>query len=95
MKITQEQVLKVAHLARLALSQADIERFAEQIGTILDYVEKLNQVDTQGVIPTAHAVPMSNAFREDEPRDHLERRQAVANAPEAEEGAFIVPKVIE
>jgi len=71
-----------------------IDKFAGQIGTILDYVDKLNQVDTDGIRPTSHAISLTNAFREDEPRDHLEREHALANAPEKEEGSFIVPKVV-
>ncbi len=94
MKITQEEVLYVADLARLDLDDASIDKFARQIGTILDYVDKLNAVDTKGIRPTSHAIFLTNAFREDKPREHLEREQALANAPEKEEGNFIVPKVV-
>lgn len=94
MKITQEEVLHVAHLARLDIDPADIDRFAEQIGTILDYVDTLKQVDTIGVAATSHAITLTNAFREDEARDHLDPETALANAPEKDDGAFVVPKVI-
>lgn len=94
MKITKEEVLYVADLARLNLDEAAIDKFAGQIGDILDYVDKLNEVDTDGVQPTSHAISLTNAFREDEPREHLAREKALANAPEAEDGNFVVPKVV-
>jgi aspartyl-tRNA(Asn)/glutamyl-tRNA(Gln) amidotransferase subunit C len=95
MKITKDEVLYVADLARLDLDEASIDKFAGQIGTILDYVDKLNEVDTGGIRPTSHAISLTNAFREDEQKEHLERDQALANAPQQEEGAFVVPKIIE
>lgn len=95
MKITKDEVLHVADLARLDLDEASIDKFAGQIGTILDYVDKLNEVDTEGIRPTSHAISLTNAFREDEPKEHLERDQALANAPQKEDGAFVVPKIIE
>ena len=94
MKITKEQVLYVAHLARLDLDEESIEKFAGQIDEILGYIEKLNQVDTQNITPTSHAIFLTNAFREDEEREHIERDLALANAPEKEDGSFIVPKVV-
>jgi len=94
MKITKDQVLYVADLARLDLDDASIDKFAGQIGTILDYVDKLNEVDTDGIRPTSHAISLTNAFREDQQNEHLEREQALANAPEKEDGNFIVPKVV-
>ncbi|MCG6910064.1 MAG: Asp-tRNA(Asn)/Glu-tRNA(Gln) amidotransferase subunit GatC [Deltaproteobacteria bacterium] len=94
MKITREEVEHVAHLARLELDDAAIERFAEQIGDILTYVDKLKQVDTEGVAPTSHAISLTNAFREDEVAEHLDREKSLANAPEKEDGTFIVPRVI-
>ena len=94
MKITKEEVLYVADLARLNLDPAAIEKFAGQIGDILDYVDKLNEVDTEGVKPTSHAITLTNAFREDEQREHLNREKALANAPQKEDGNFVVPKVV-
>jgi aspartyl-tRNA(Asn)/glutamyl-tRNA(Gln) amidotransferase subunit C len=94
MKITREEVLYVADLARLDLDEASIDMFAEQIAEILGYVDMLKQVDTQGVQPTSHAIFLNNAFREDENKEHLQRDRALANAPEKEEGSFIVPKVV-
>ncbi len=94
MKITKEEVLYVAHLARLDLDADAIEKFAGQIDEILGYIEKLNQVDTRDVQPTSHAISLTNAFRDDEERKHLDRDRALANAPEKEEGCFVVPKVV-
>jgi aspartyl-tRNA(Asn)/glutamyl-tRNA(Gln) amidotransferase subunit C len=95
MKITKSEVEHVARLARLELSPAEVETFTGQMDAILAYVEKLNGVDTSDVIPTAHAVPMENSFREDEVRPSLGVDKALANAPERAEGFFRVPKVIE
>ena len=94
MKITKEEVLYVAHLARLDLDAESIEKFAGQIDEILGYIEKLNQVDTRNIKPTSHAIFLTNAFREDEEREHIERERALANAPEKEDGNFVVPKVV-
>ena len=94
MKISQQEVLHVAHLARLDIGEADVDRMADQIGTILDYVDTLNQVDTTGVPATSHAITLINAFREDEAQDHLDPQACLANAPEKEDGAFVVPKVL-
>jgi len=94
MKITKEEVLYVAHLARLDLDEESIEKFAGQIDEILGYIEKLNQVDTRNIKPTSHAIFLTNAFREDQEREHIERELALANAPEKEDGSFVVPKVV-
>lgn len=94
MKITKTEVEHVAHLARLELDAEAIERFAGQIGDILAYVDKLKKVDTEGVAPTSHAISLTNAFRDDEVRDHLDREQSLANAPEKGDGTFLVPRVI-
>ena len=94
MKITKDEVLHVANLARLDIDEASMDKFARQIGTILEYVDTLRRVDTQGVTPTSHAIFLTNAFREDEERENLDRDKALANAPEKEDGNFIVPKVI-
>ena len=95
MKISKDEVLKVTALARLDLEPAAIEPFAEQISAILDYVDTLKNVDTEGVPATSHAISLTNAFREDVPQGHLERDQALENAPEKEDGAFTVPRVIQ
>lgn len=94
MKITKEEVLHVAKLARLDMAEAAVEKFSEQIGTILSYMDTLNQVDTRGVVPTTHAISLNNAFREDEETGSLDRDAALANAPEREDGCFVVPRVV-
>ena len=94
MKISREQVLHVAHLARLDLKEEAVDRFAEQLGDILNYVEVLNQADTQGVDPTSHVLDLTNALRADDPGDHLERQTALANAPDRNGESFLVPKVV-
>ncbi len=94
MKITREQVLYVANLARLDMDETAVDAVAGQIGTILEYMEKLNEINTDGIKPTSHAIALTNAFREDVQRGHLDREKALANAPEQEDGCFIVPKVV-
>ena len=95
MKITREEVEKVALLARLELTEEEKDIFTGQMDAILAYVDKLNELDTSDVIPTAHAVPMENAFRDDEERPSIGVDNALANAPERAEGFYRVPKVIE
>ena len=84
-----------ARLARLNLSEEEIARFQAQLSQVLEYVEKLKQVDVTGVEPTAHANAVFNVFREDEPRPWFSTAEALANAPRQANGLFIVPKVIE
>ena len=96
MKISQDEVRHVANLARLALEDEALEDMAAQIGTILEYMETLNRVDTADVKPTAHAVSAPiTPVREDVTGDHLPRDQALANAPEADGESFVVPRVID
>jgi aspartyl-tRNA(Asn)/glutamyl-tRNA(Gln) amidotransferase subunit C len=94
MKISKEEVIYVANLARLDVDAELIDKFAEQLGTILEYMETLKSVDTKGVRPTSHAIAMTNAFREDDQEQHFSRDLSLANAPDKEEGNFIVPKVV-
>ncbi|NOY68376.1 MAG: Asp-tRNA(Asn)/Glu-tRNA(Gln) amidotransferase subunit GatC [Deltaproteobacteria bacterium] len=94
MKITRDEVIHVAALARLCVAGDDIDRMADQVGDILSYVETLSRVDTTGVPPTAHAIDINNAFRDDTPGRHLDNAGALANAPEAEDGLFVVPRII-
>jgi aspartyl-tRNA(Asn)/glutamyl-tRNA(Gln) amidotransferase subunit C len=94
MKITREEVQHVARLARLDLADTVLDSMAEQLGGILDYMETLNRVDTEGIAPTAHAVSQATPLRADERRPHLDHEAALANAPERDEESFIVPKII-
>ena len=95
MKITIAEVEHVARLARLELTDDEKNLFAVQMDAIIGYVEKIKELDTNGVMPTSHAVPMENAFREDEVRPSIGLEKALGNAPH-QVGSFIkVPKVIE
>ena len=94
MRTFKDEVVYTADLARLELGENSIDRFADQIGNILEYVDTLNSVDTEGIVPTSHAISLSNAFREDEVKESMGADKALANAPEKEDGNFIVPKVI-
>jgi len=95
MKISREEVEHVARLARLALQPAELDALTGQMDAILGYVEKLNELETGGIVPTAHAVPMENAFREDQVRPSIGIEQALRNAPATDGPCFKVPKVIE
>ncbi len=94
MKISTKDVEHVANLARLELSETDIKTFVGQIGDILDHVDSLKKVDTQGVVGTSHAISLTNAFRDDEVSAPANRDVSLANAPESEDGCFVVPKII-
>ena len=95
MNITVADVEYVARLARLELTAGEKELFAGQMDAILGYVEKLKAVDTEGIVPTSHAVPMENAFREDAVYPSIGLERALANAPLRSGSFFAVPKVIE
>ena len=94
MKLTTAQVQHVARLARLELDPEAVGKLADQLATILEYFQKLAEVDTSGVEPTSHAIALINAFRDDRVHRHLQTQEALANAPAQEEGSFVVPKVI-
>lgn len=94
MKITKDEVIHVANLARLDLDEASLDQFANKIGHILEYIDTLNQIDTSNIQPTSNALSLTNAFREDKVKEHMNREAALSNAPEKEKGFFVVPKVI-
>ncbi len=94
MSLSREEVLRVAELARLSLGPEEVELFTRQLNDILAYVEKLQELDTSGVAPLAHVIPVFNAFREDEVKECLHLEEALQNAPAQEGGSFLVPKVI-
>jgi aspartyl-tRNA(Asn)/glutamyl-tRNA(Gln) amidotransferase subunit C len=85
----------VAHLARIALTPDEQEKFGAHLANILGYIEKLNQLDVSQIEPTAHAVPLTNVFRPDEIRPCLTNDEALRNAPAAANGLFMVPKIVE
>jgi len=94
MKITREEVENVARLARLELAGEEVERMTRQLDIILSYVAKLDELDTTGVAVTTHTQSVTNAFRDDEVRESLPREKVLANAPEHNGEAFVVPKII-
>ena len=85
----------VAHLARLALTPEEQQKFGAQLGHVLDYIEKLKEVDVSGVEPTAHAFPLVNVTRPDVIRPSISNEEALRNAPAQANGLFIVPKIVE
>jgi len=95
MKITRAEVEHVARLARLALKDDELDALTGQMDAILGYVEQLNELSTDGILPTAHAVPMENAFRPDQVKPSIGVDKALQNAPDADNGCFRVPKIIE
>jgi aspartyl-tRNA(Asn)/glutamyl-tRNA(Gln) amidotransferase subunit C len=94
MPITREDVRKVAALARLALTEEEEKLYTEQLARILTYVEKLSEVDTEGVEPTKYVVPIDKHLREDKVRPSLSQEEALKNAPHADKDCFKVPKII-
>ena len=94
-KIDQAQVRKVAKLSRLDLTEAEVEEFTGQLSTILEYVEKMNELDTTNVEPLAHCLPVSNVFREDSIKESLGTENTLANAPQRDGEFFKVPKILD
>jgi aspartyl-tRNA(Asn)/glutamyl-tRNA(Gln) amidotransferase subunit C len=94
MKITPEEVAHVAHLARLRLDQAQLDKLTVQLNDILTNMDKLAELDTTGVAATNHALALTGAMREDSARDSLERERALAGAPASDGESFVVPRVI-
>jgi aspartyl-tRNA(Asn)/glutamyl-tRNA(Gln) amidotransferase subunit C len=86
---------KVARLARLELSEEEKKTFGDQLEQILAYMEQLNRLDTSGVEPTSHAIPIVNVFREDEVKTSISREEILGISPDQEEGHFKVPRIIE
>jgi aspartyl-tRNA(Asn)/glutamyl-tRNA(Gln) amidotransferase subunit C len=94
MKIPLQEAKYIARLARLRLSEDQLLLFTEQLNTVLDYMEKLNEVDTRGIAPTYHALRIPNALREDMVEGSLGKKEAMENAPQKDGDFFSVPKVI-
>jgi aspartyl-tRNA(Asn)/glutamyl-tRNA(Gln) amidotransferase subunit C len=93
--MTPDQVRWVAHLARLELSDAELERMTRDLSAIVDYVNQLQKVDTDTVEPLAHALDVQNVFRDDEPRPSLPVDAALANAPDRRGDFYAVPAVLD
>ncbi len=94
-KISRDEVLHVARLARLTFSEAEVDRLAEQLSAILAYIEKLDELDTTGVEPTSHVLPLTNVFKDDEARPSANREQIMAGGPSTEHGHYKVQKIVE
>lgn len=95
MKIDEAQVRRVALLGRLELSDREVSQFSSQLSAIFEYIEKLNELDTDHVEPLAHCLPVHNVFREDVPKPSLSNDAALENAPEREDEYFKVPKILD
>jgi len=93
--VSREEIQRVARLARLSLTEEEIDAFAGQLNRILEHVERMNQLDVADVPPTYHVVTLQHPFREDKPQPSLERDVVLALAPEAEAGCYKVPKITE
>lgn len=93
-RITIEEVEKVANLARLTFDDKEKRQFTNHLARILDYIDKLNELDTTDVSPTSHVIPIRNVTKEDEVKPSYQREAVLKTAPSAEEGYFEVPKVI-
>lgn len=94
MKISTDEVKYVAKLARLNLSDNEVKAMTSQLDSILNYVDKLNELDTENVKPTTHAIEVQNAFREDAVRESLGQEASLRNAPQQNGETFVVPKII-
>jgi aspartyl-tRNA(Asn)/glutamyl-tRNA(Gln) amidotransferase subunit C len=92
--LTAEDVANLARLARIELSQAELEVLAPQLDVILESVARVSEVAAQDIPPTSHALPLTNVFREDELRPSLSREQVLAGAPAAEQMRFRVPRIL-
>jgi aspartyl-tRNA(Asn)/glutamyl-tRNA(Gln) amidotransferase subunit C len=92
--IDREQILHVARLARLELSEEELERMASELSSILEHVERISELELDGVEPTTHVVALENVLRADEPRPSLPREKALAPAPDPADGAFRVPSPV-
>ncbi|SFX19025.1 aspartyl/glutamyl-tRNA(Asn/Gln) amidotransferase subunit C [Thermoactinomyces sp. DSM 45891] len=95
MAITKTEVEHVANLARLTLTEKETEQFTDQLNRILQMAEKLNELDTTGIEPTSHVLPMANVMREDEVRPSLPLEKVLLNAPDQKDGLVRVPAVFE
>lgn len=94
MKISEKDIEQLAYLSRLDLTAEKKAAYTESLNAIMHYLDMLNELDTSAVEPAAHVLPIKNVFREDKLQQSLDMEQALANAPEEGEGAFIVPRIV-
>jgi aspartyl-tRNA(Asn)/glutamyl-tRNA(Gln) amidotransferase subunit C len=92
--ISKEQVKHVAHLARLAVTDEEVEKMADELSAIIGYAEQLNELDTEGVEPTTHVLDLKNVMRKDEPKEWITHEEAMKNAPDQKDGQFRVPSIM-
>ncbi len=95
MPLTREQVQHIARLARVGLTDADVAKFQHQLSQILDHFDLLKQIDTEGVPPTTHTLPLESVMAADEPRPSLDRAEVLSNAPLEQDGYLRVRAVLE
>lgn len=95
MKVTEEEAKHIASLARLKFSDQEIQKYAKDLGDIAEFVEKLNEVNVEGITPTAHILNIKNVFRKDELMESYNREELFRNAPSWDAGCISVPKVVE
>lgn len=95
MKISKKEIEHIAVLARLYLSEEEKDLYGSQLSSILDYMEKLNELDTKNIEPTSHVLPLSNVMRDDMPVQPIPREDALMNAPDHTDKFYRVPKIIE
>ncbi|NLM51435.1 MAG: Asp-tRNA(Asn)/Glu-tRNA(Gln) amidotransferase subunit GatC [Firmicutes bacterium] len=95
MKITRDEVVQLARLCKLTITESEIEKFTHQLNNILQYVEKLKELDTTNVEPMKHVLPLQNVLREDKVQPCLPPEKVFANTTESEDGMFRVPSVLE
>ena len=93
-KLSRQETAHVARLARIALTDEELERYAEQLTSVLEHAAAVSALDTEGVPPTAHPLPLRNVLRPDEVRPCLDREEVLAQAPAAESGRFKVPRIL-
>lgn len=94
-EISKEQVKHVAHLARLAITEEEVDVMTKQLGDIIHYADLLEDLDTSNVEPTTHVLDLKNVMRKDEPRKWIEKEDALKNAPDHLNGQFRVPSILE
>ena len=92
--LRREDVAHVAQLARLTMSEAELDKFTEQLGQVLEHASDMNALDLEGVLPTAHPFGLINVVREDVRRPSLDHDVVIAMAPDAEDGRFAVPRIL-
>ncbi|WP_339730005.1 Asp-tRNA(Asn)/Glu-tRNA(Gln) amidotransferase subunit GatC [uncultured Gimesia sp.] len=93
-QLSEDDVLKVASLSRLKLSETEVNALGQQMGSVLKYIAMLDELDTDAIEPMAHAIEISNVFREDQLRESLPREKALSNAPQTDGNYFLVPAIL-